>query len=529
MKNKAFTLIELLAVIVVLAIILVIAVPRVLNVIEEADKEAFRITGEQLIKGAKDRQVIETTGPLEEKTYTIINGAFVGDSIPMSGELPDNGVINITSDGVISIALSDDTWCARKYEDEENIIVSKDPDCQLFIPEAVLDSCFTRSTSGGYITITGYDNSCSKNVIIPNTLDGLPVRIIGENAFRLNDLLSVYIPTSVTSIMDTAFYRNLLTRINLSDNITKIGDFAFAFNSILEVDIPDNITIIEEGSFYKNKLVNVHIPSGVTSIEQEAFEGNALTTVDIPYGVTFIGYYAFCGNQLTNLVLPESVVTIAGEAFSSNLLTNISIPSSVTYIAESFNRNFLPPEQAFVYARNPDGSENKTRIASYGGAKRDYVEIPEGVTTIGMYALQSCSIENVSIPNTVTTIETYGLQGNLLTNVIIPNSVTTLFNGAFYYNNLTSVSISNGIIEIPDMAFAYNNLTTIVIPEGVTTIGSQAFYGNQLTSITIPANVSLNGYSPLPTTFYTSYVTVNGSDAGTYTAPSQSGTWTKQS
>ena len=38
-KKNAFTLIELLAVIVILAVILVIAVPRILNVIETSKKD----------------------------------------------------------------------------------------------------------------------------------------------------------------------------------------------------------------------------------------------------------------------------------------------------------------------------------------------------------------------------------------------------------------------------------------------------------------------------------------------------------
>lgn len=50
MKNKAFTLIELLAVIVVLAIILSIAVPRVLNVIKETEKQGFILGSEMIVK-----------------------------------------------------------------------------------------------------------------------------------------------------------------------------------------------------------------------------------------------------------------------------------------------------------------------------------------------------------------------------------------------------------------------------------------------------------------------------------------------
>ena len=41
-KRNAFTLIELLAVIVILAVILVIAIPRILDVIETSKKDSFK-------------------------------------------------------------------------------------------------------------------------------------------------------------------------------------------------------------------------------------------------------------------------------------------------------------------------------------------------------------------------------------------------------------------------------------------------------------------------------------------------------
>ena len=44
MKNKGFTLVELLAVIVILAVISLIAVPMILGVVEESKKSAFQIT-----------------------------------------------------------------------------------------------------------------------------------------------------------------------------------------------------------------------------------------------------------------------------------------------------------------------------------------------------------------------------------------------------------------------------------------------------------------------------------------------------
>ena len=243
-NNKAFTLIELLAVIVVLSIILVIAVPRVLNVIEEADKEAFRITGEQLIKGAKDRLIYDMGETVEGKIYTIVDGAFVGDSIPMTGKLPDNGTINVTREGLTSIAVYNDTWCAKKYEDEDTIYVSKDPDCQIYTPEPVADACFSRSTTGGYVTITGYDNACSNNPIIPSYIGGLPVRVIGAASYRFDHLTSVRIPDGVTSIGNDAFYECNLKRVKLPNSVTSLGLWVFAVIQIVSFVLSEGLTQI---------------------------------------------------------------------------------------------------------------------------------------------------------------------------------------------------------------------------------------------------------------------------------------------
>lgn len=51
MKNKAFTLVELLAVIVIFAIILAIAIPSIIGIIEAQRKNAFESNIKMIIKG----------------------------------------------------------------------------------------------------------------------------------------------------------------------------------------------------------------------------------------------------------------------------------------------------------------------------------------------------------------------------------------------------------------------------------------------------------------------------------------------
>ena len=57
-KKNAFTLIELLAVIVILAVILVIAIPRILDVIETSKKDSFK-TSAQIIADSAEKKYVE--------------------------------------------------------------------------------------------------------------------------------------------------------------------------------------------------------------------------------------------------------------------------------------------------------------------------------------------------------------------------------------------------------------------------------------------------------------------------------------
>jgi prepilin-type N-terminal cleavage/methylation domain-containing protein len=56
-KRNAFTLIELLAVIVILAVILVIAIPRILDVIETSKKDSFKNSAQLIADSAEKKKV----------------------------------------------------------------------------------------------------------------------------------------------------------------------------------------------------------------------------------------------------------------------------------------------------------------------------------------------------------------------------------------------------------------------------------------------------------------------------------------
>jgi hypothetical protein len=154
--------------------------------------------------------------------------------------------------------------------------------------ERLSDTGFRYDVSGmtdiGWV-ISGY-RRITKEVVIPDQIDGQPVTAIGNWVFAEHRISSVTIPDSVTAIGYRAFYRNRLTSVIIPDSVTSIGNNAFLDNQLTSVKIPGLLTIINDGIFAKNKLTSVTIPDSVRIISRYAFEHNPLTSVTIGAGVT---------------------------------------------------------------------------------------------------------------------------------------------------------------------------------------------------------------------------------------------------
>jgi hypothetical protein len=93
---------------------------------------------------------------------------------------------------------------------------------------------FNYTTNSDTITITGYTGS-GGTVIIPTTINNLPLTSIGDSAFaNCTSLASVTIPASVTSIGDDAFaYCTSLTEVYFQGNASGADSTVFAGDSDL--------------------------------------------------------------------------------------------------------------------------------------------------------------------------------------------------------------------------------------------------------------------------------------------------------
>ena len=312
-KKNAFTLIELLAVIVILAVILVIAIPRILDVIDVSKKDSFK-TSAQLIADSAEKKYVENklNNIDEEITCENVTKLSKEDYASCKITFDNEGNAKVTIEG--KGKFKDLAICNGTKKVSE---ISEDSFCPTD------SSFFTYEEVEGGISITGYNTKGGYDVVIPSNINGKKVVEIATKAFQNKQLTSVTIPEGITSVGYAAFSGNQLTSVIIPNSVTNIYVHAFSENQLTSVTIPNSVTSIGQSAFCDNQLTSVTIPSSVTSIGDYAFKSNQLTSVTIPSSVTSIGKRAFFKDNSSNPNLTK-IINKTGNAFNWGYIVNNS-------------------------------------------------------------------------------------------------------------------------------------------------------------------------------------------------------------
>ena len=534
-KKNAFTLIELLAVIVILAVILVISIPRILDVIEISKKDSFK-TSAQIIADSAEKKYVENklNNIDEEITCENVSKLSKEDYEYCFVKIDNEGKATVTIEGkgkFKDLAICNGTKTSVELSD------TCSTDSSYFYYQEVEDGILIRGYEAGIPKVTVKDEGKCKKYMMSDKQENAPEEIATtlcsgnalDDGYTLERAVSVdnipstdyeeagievtLIKIEKVTVKDEGKCKNYL--INSSNNDSEeVQTNATTLCSGNSLDNGLTLKVaIQEGFIpskdYEeaglevtikpfNKIVNVIIPGSindkkVVAIGGFAFDSKQLISVVIPNTVTSIGRRAFSNNKLTTVTIPNSVISIGEGTFEYNNLTSVTIPDSVISIGEG----------TFEY-------NNLTSVT-----------IPDSVTSIGSYAFFKNQLTSITIPSSVTSIENGAFEYNNLTSVTIPNSVTSIGSDAFSHNQLTSATIPNSVTSIGLSAFNNNQLpdedafiykrnndgsidnTTIIsyggknkspiIPDTVTSIGNAAFFDNQLTSVTIPSSVTSIG------------------------------------
>ena len=295
-KNKGFTLVELLAVIVILAVILVIAVPQIMSVIESARKGSIESTAKLIAEGAEreytNRKILGKDTNRECSDVSSMNSNDYGTCV-ITFDNAGKATVKVTGKG--------------KFEGYTCNGNSTNMECvKGEIPGSTETAAqyFSYSEVEGGVSITGYNIEGGTDVVIPSMINGKKVVAIADYAFTTNGIT----PTSIKNKEKAS-----VSYLNNSKNKTVIP--------------------LARPSLAGLGITRVVIPNTVTSIGDNAFKYNKLTEVIIPSSVTSIGIDAFAYNQLTKIIFPSTPLTIYNTSFNDNPITNdgtYTYPSNVT-------------------------------------------------------------------------------------------------------------------------------------------------------------------------------------------------------
>lgn len=237
-------------------------------------------------------------------------------------------------------------------------------------------SDFAYTAADGEVTITDYIGT-SEHVLIPDTIDGLPVTALGHRAFYEKTVTTVVVPDSVTEIGAACFSGdNYLVSLKLPDGLKRLPPASLeSCMRLYDFDLPQSLEKIYSSVFEFNYyLTHLTLPSSLTEIEQ----------------LNFIGLYG-----LQSLTLAED-----NAAFKLDETNGLLMTADGTRLLHCFS-DIVPAEEIIL----PEGLKTVDPFAFHYDYDVKRIVLPEGVETIGAMAFAMCpNLTEIVIPASVTNI-----------------------------------------------------------------------------------------------------------------------------
>ena len=111
MKNKGFTLVELLAVIAILAILVIIALPNVMGMFNTAKKNSFLTEVKKILSVAESQWINNSTGTSTNKSFARVANKNCQSQLQLSGRTNLQYYVELNSAGkVVKFYITDGTY-----------------------------------------------------------------------------------------------------------------------------------------------------------------------------------------------------------------------------------------------------------------------------------------------------------------------------------------------------------------------------------------------------------------------------------
>ena len=189
------------------------------------------------------------------------------------------------------------------------------------------DENFTVTDDG---VITSYSGTVA-DLFIPDTINGITVTGIANNAFQTPKLISLTLPKGVTEIPEYSFYKNQSLEFVRGEGVIRIGSSAFDSSNIMYAEFP-NAKVIGESAFSITEHFCFGVFTNVEEIGSYAFGRSNIIHFNGPAATTIYSGSFTYNSRMEVLSLPlitEFYLTVNDNFYSNDRLTIIDMPSVV--------------------------------------------------------------------------------------------------------------------------------------------------------------------------------------------------------
>lgn len=395
-----------------------------------------------------------------------------------------------------------------------------------------------------YVSVTGINNIIGRNLIIPEYIEGLPVKNISNYAFSNSQIDTVFIPKSIEKIGYMAFANSEVKTVIFEEGslLKSFGQQIFYQTNNLEtIELPENLESFETGfdlnlvsyisvhpnnkNFYAidgvlynyDQTILIKYPERMDYKEEFILpntvvdmKSNALTNAHIKtlyIGENLEDFKAQNISKIYNIIIDENnpyLVTVNGIMFSKDLTRLIKSPHIqnehiiIPATVERIESNAFYEIKSVLYV----GFEENSVLEEIGESAFAHTAIKEITIPASTKIIHSTAFHNTYLLNKFTIeensqleiIEHNAFNNTALTYFIIPKNVKSLKENIFYNSKVKELEFEEGIsLElINEYTFAMmKSIERISLPTGINYIGENAFYGNTtLEYVFIPKTVT---------------------------------------
>ncbi len=494
MRKKGFTLVELLAVIAILAILVIIALPNVINLFNNAKRNAFetqvrkvaQVSKQKLLTIGNSQKTFDCNSLLSGKSFEDCTASVEGSTVVIdalgSGEYSNYLMVDVTDDGESGTLIDLDKLKEIKVEDEElnETLVKNGKINEPLFKMLTVDEYADLLLKIGNLTKQNIESNKKKYSEALNKIsysDNMILNSSSDDIFYLfkinftNDMLGKYKIVWYNSndfvnddmINDRDYnpeeifedYKDNNRKSEAIMNVTKVQNYFFAagLNSgeeslgfeIKNVGYENNLQLIGEKNItIESKQVKDYKDAGIMN------NGKQLTTDE---------YFAYTRLKDTPGIYKYNYIVKTNKGIKK-FTRNVEVINETDSRCFAFNNGAI---EHYYYYVNNDSSQARCPMDVIIPKKingQDVTEIGSHAFTVGCYNI----------------VEPVNNKKNYEIKFMGTCDVTGM--------GINSVKLPSTLVYVDDEAFYGNNLESLVIPRTVTRIERKAFANNKLQSVT---------------------------------------------